>query len=79
MHDIFEGIARYDMALILNYIIFDLFNFKKLKQPFDYRQIEIGNLGPEIRDTNIKNCSLIMSASVVKSSFSINNIGKKFG
>lgn len=71
MHDVFEGIARYDVALILNYIIFEkkifnLFTMNNLKQGFDYGFIEIGNLGPEIQESQIKNGYITMSASEMK-------------
>ncbi|CAG9806439.1 unnamed protein product [Chironomus riparius] len=71
MHDIFEGITRYDLALFFHYAvyekkIFNLWTLNKLKQEFDYGSIEIGNMGPEISETQIKNFSLMMSASEMK-------------
>lgn len=71
MHDIYEGIARYDLAMFLNYAIYekkfiDLWTLNKLKQEFDYGSIEIGNMGPEILDTQIKNNCLMMSASEMR-------------
>lgn len=71
MHDIFEGVARYDIALILKYIIYDhkiinLRTMNKLKQEFDYGSIDIGNLGPELQENQIKNGQVTMSASEMK-------------
>jgi len=71
MHDIFEGVARYDVALFLKYIIYDqkiinLRTFNKLKQEFDYGAIEIGNMGPQIKEEQIKGNCLIMSASEMR-------------
>lgn len=71
MHDLFEGIARYDLGLYLHYAIyekkiFNLWTLNKLKQEFDYGYIEIGNMGPEISETHIKNLCIMMSASEMK-------------
>jgi len=71
MHDIFEGVARYDIAMILNYIIYEkkiitLGAMNKLKQEFEYGAIEIGNLGPELLEHQIKGGQITMSASEMK-------------
>ena len=71
MHDIFEGVARYDIALFLKYIIYehkiiDLWTLNKLKQEFDYGAIEIGNMGPPITENSIKANYIIMSASEMR-------------
>ncbi|KAG5675752.1 hypothetical protein PVAND_005630 [Polypedilum vanderplanki] len=76
MHDLFEGVARYDLALILQNLIyekkfFDLQTFNELKQKFEYGEIEIGNLGKEILDTQIKNSYITMSASEMKTCLEI--------
>ncbi|KAG5672923.1 hypothetical protein PVAND_003011 [Polypedilum vanderplanki] len=71
MHDIYEGVARYDIAKILNYFIyekkyFDLSSFNKLKNTFDYGQREIGNLSREFSEQHIKKGSIMISASEMK-------------
>lgn len=67
MHDIFEGICHYNMCHIINYYtnvvkIFslDLLNYRK--QNFNYGAIEIGNISPIIKSTNLNNFHLKMSA-----------------
>jgi hypothetical protein len=71
MHDVYEGIARYDVALALKYFIkqkkyFSLAMFNSLKQEFSYGEIEIGNSGREISNENLKNGHVTMSASEMK-------------
>lgn len=71
MHDVLEGVARYDVGLFLDYAIFqekiiDLWTLNKLKQEFDYGVIEIGNMGPEISEFQIKKHYLVMSASEMR-------------
>lgn len=72
MHDIYEGVAKYDIALILEKFIkdksidLDLKKINHLKQNFCYGNIEIGNLSSEITSTNSKNLNLKMSASETK-------------
>lgn len=71
MHDIMEGIAKYDVALFLHNVIYErkiinIYTLNKLKQEFDFGSIEIGNMGPEITETHIKNKCLSMSASEMR-------------
>lgn len=72
MHDLYEGIVKYDIPMILerffndDTIDLDLDTLNHLKQNFCYGHIEIGNLSCEITANNIKNSSLKMSASEAK-------------
>lgn len=67
MHDIPEGVARYDMALIINTLItgkiFSLDFLNKRIQLFNYGFIERKNKPPMISINNLKNGCIIMSAS----------------
>lgn len=71
MHDLYEGVARYDLPMILNYFIkdkkyLDLETLNLLKQNFDYGEIEVGNLSKEITEGHLKNKCLNFSASETK-------------
>lgn len=70
MHDLFEGIIKYDLSKTLKVLIddktvldFNLETLNTLKQSFDYGQIEIGNLSNPIQFEQLKNGTLKMSAS----------------
>jgi hypothetical protein len=68
MHDVLEGILRYDMAHILNYLIntkkyFNLDNINKRIQHFKFCEVDTGNPIPQIRADHIKKKHIIMSAS----------------
>lgn len=67
MHDIPEGVARYDMALIISGLIdqgcFTLNELNNRLRYFNYGTTERKNVPPLIRETNIKKGILIMSAS----------------
>ncbi len=67
MHDIFEGIAHYNMAHIINYFVNDikLFTLNQLndrKQFFNYGPSEIGNMSPIIKPEHIINRHFKMSS-----------------
>jgi len=72
MHDIYEGVAKYDIPLILQKFVndksidLDLDAINNLKQNFSYGHIEIGNLSNEITLNNLKKFNLKMSASETK-------------
>lgn len=75
MHDVLEGILRYDMAHILNYLInikkyFSLDNVNKRIQLFKFSEVDIGNPIPQIKADHIKNKHIVMSASEMLSFFS---------
>lgn len=67
MHDIPEGVARYDMALIISGLIeqgcFTLNELNNRICLFNYGTTERKNVPPSIRETNIKKGSIVMSAS----------------
>ncbi|CAI6372799.1 unnamed protein product [Macrosiphum euphorbiae] len=67
MHDVSEGVARYDMALIINYLInnkyFSLENLNNRLMLFEYGVTESKNKPPTISKTNLNNNCIIMSAS----------------
>lgn len=69
MHDIFEGIAVYDVAKILQKLIDEklitLDEINRRKQLFNYGFLEIGNIGKEILPRHLKN-GIKMSASEMK-------------
>jgi hypothetical protein len=70
-HDIFEGIARYDLPLLFKHFIYSkkYFNFQQFnnrKQQFDYQQLEIGNLSNPISEFHLKNENFHLSASEMK-------------
>lgn len=69
MHDLFEGICRYDMGQILYYFVYVKKKFKleflnsRIKY-FDYRQnIDAGNRIPSIAESQVKKKCLTMSSS----------------
>ncbi|KAJ8911939.1 hypothetical protein NQ315_016281 [Exocentrus adspersus] len=60
MHDLLEGICRYDRAKILNHLIYRELN-RRIKY-FDYNQhVDFGNRIPPIIETHIKKGYVIMS------------------
>jgi len=67
MHDVSEGVARYDMALTINYLInnkhFSLENLNDRLMLFEYGVTECENKPPTISKTNLNNNCIIMSAS----------------
>jgi len=67
MHDIPEGVARYDMALIISGLIeknyFSMAELNNRILMFNYGVTEKQNTPPFIRDTDIKKGCIIMSAS----------------
>jgi len=67
MHDIAEGVARYDMALIISGLIeqnyFSLAELNNRILMFNYGVTEKKNSPPLIRDSDIKKGCIIMSAS----------------
>lgn len=67
MHDVSEGVARYDMALIINYLIdhkyFSLENLNNRLILFEYGVTECKNKPPTISKTNLNNNCIVMSAS----------------
>lgn len=68
MHDLLEGVCRYDMASILNYFVHDvkMFSLDSLNnriEMFDYGVIEDCNKPPSITTEHLKKGVLIMSAS----------------
>ncbi|XP_060846105.1 uncharacterized protein LOC132925756 [Rhopalosiphum padi] len=67
MHDIPEGVARYDMALIISGLIeqgyFTLNELNNRICLFNYGTTERKNVPPLIRESNIKKGNIIMSAS----------------
>jgi len=67
MHDIPEGVARYDMAVIINSLIqekyFTLDELNSRIQLFAYGVTEQKNSPPSISQRNLNNGSIIMSAS----------------
>ncbi|KAG5685095.1 hypothetical protein PVAND_014296 [Polypedilum vanderplanki] len=69
MHDLFEGIIKYDVAMCLMNIIEDknldisLNTINNLKQGFDYNDIDIGNLSKPLSEKHLKQGALKMSAS----------------
>ncbi|KAJ8911122.1 hypothetical protein NQ315_003297 [Exocentrus adspersus] len=73
MHDLLEGVCRYDMAKILNYFVFvkKCFSVDELNHRikyFEYNQyIDIGNRIPAIIVTHIKKGCIIMSAAEMMS------------
>jgi len=67
MHDLIEGVARYDMALIVKNLIdlkfFSLEILNNRLELFDYGVTEIKNTPPKKNTTYLTNGSIIMSAS----------------
>ena len=67
MHDLFEGVAKYDICKILSYLIIekkyftlDMLNYRK--QMFNYGPTEIGNLSKEITLAHLKSNTIKMTA-----------------
>jgi len=62
-----EGVARYDMAIIISYLIsnkyFSLEDLNHRVRLFEYGVIEKKNSPPPISLNHLKNGSIIMSAS----------------
>ena len=68
MHDFLEGICRYDIALILNYFIYDIKLFKLDELNMRLRGFDYGfgyniNKPPELSEKSIKNGCIIISSS----------------
>lgn len=69
MHDIQEGICRYNMAHILNYFIFEkkVFTLATLNRRIEYfnhsSNLDAGNAPPPVKEDHIKQLCIIMSAS----------------
>ncbi|XP_048514964.1 uncharacterized protein LOC125501885 [Athalia rosae] len=68
MHDLFEGVCRYDMAKVLNHLIFvdKLFSLGRLNDRirfFTYGSTVTGNIPPQITSNALKKGQLITSAS----------------
>lgn len=72
MHDLYEGIIKNDLALLFKILIedkntpIDLEILNSIKQNFDYGILEIGNLSIPITEKHLKNKSLKMSASEMR-------------
>lgn len=73
MHDLCEGVCRYDMAKVLEYFIyvkkdFSLDRLNSRIKYFDYDQsVDIGNRVPLIAANQIRNSYIVMSASEMTS------------
>lgn len=67
MHDLLEGILRYDMALLINNLIekkyFTLGRLNERIKFFKFSKCDIGNPMPQIKLTHLKNKCIIISAS----------------
>uniref|UniRef100_A0A2S2NZU9 Uncharacterized protein n=1 Tax=Schizaphis graminum TaxID=13262 RepID=A0A2S2NZU9_SCHGA len=67
MHDITEGVARYDMSVIINHLInlkyFSLEDLNNRIILFEYGVTERKNCPPPINQNHLKNGCIIMSAS----------------
>lgn len=71
MHDILEGICHYDLSLSIIYFIdtkkyFSLETLNNRKKNFEYGELEIGNISPDIARGHLKHRHLKMSASEMK-------------
>lgn len=66
MHDIFEGVCHYDMCHIINHLMnskyFSLKTLNARKQMFNYGEIEVGNVSPEITEAHLAKFHLKMTA-----------------
>lgn len=67
MHDLFEGVCKYDLTKILvnyietsKYFTLDILNYRK--QMFDYGETEIGNISPPFVLSTLKRDNLKMTA-----------------
>lgn len=70
-HDVYEGIARYEITEILNYYIYqkkicNLKTFNQLMTEFNYGEIEMSTVPKEITDTQIKKKNLRMTGAQMK-------------
>lgn len=67
MHDLFEGICRYDLAKIICYYIdnntFTIMELNRRKQNFNYGELEIGNFSVPLSVENLRKNNFHMSAS----------------
>lgn len=67
MHDIFEGVLRYDMANLIDELIkkkyFDLSQLNNRIKFFKYSKADLGNTVPPIKADHLKKKHLVMSAS----------------
>lgn len=66
MHDLYEGVCHYDLCHMINHFIsmqyFSLQTLNTRKHMFNYGDIEIGNISPEITEANINKRHLKMTA-----------------
>ncbi|CAH0560966.1 unnamed protein product [Brassicogethes aeneus] len=68
MHDIQEGICRYNMGYILNHLInvkhyFSLSVLNRRIEYFNHNSSDVANPPPSIKEDHVKNCIITMSAS----------------
>lgn len=67
MHDLLEGVLRYDMGKILNTLIhkkyFTLDHLNDRIKFFKFNEADLGNLFPQIKYEHLKKQKIIMSAS----------------
>lgn len=66
MHDIYEGVCRYEIGTILKYLIDEkLFSLQFLNERIKYFNFGIykKNRVPLIKSEHIKNCCIIISAA----------------
>lgn len=75
MHDIFEGVCHYDMCHIIQKLLdmryFDLNKLNDRKMLFNYGEIEVGNVSPQITQNNLNKFHLKMSAREMMSFVSL--------
>lgn len=66
MHDLFEGVCHYDMCHVITHLIdqkyFSLQTLNIRKHMFNYGEIEIGNISPEITSAHLSKFHLKMTA-----------------
>lgn len=71
MHDIFEGVLRYDMAFLINDLIknkyFDLSQLNCRIKFFKHSKADLGIAPPLIKNEHLKNNYLVMSSSEMMS------------
>lgn len=71
MHDLFEGILRYDMAFIVNDLVkkkyFTLTQLNNRMQFFKFSKADLGNALPEIKSDHLRKKHLVMSAAEMMS------------
>ncbi|CAG9761272.1 unnamed protein product [Ceutorhynchus assimilis] len=67
MHDLLEGVLRYDIALIINDLInkkiFTLENLNERIKFFQFSKCNVGNPMPQIKMTHLKNKCIVISAA----------------